>query len=61
MICDKVIGSVDKKEGCHICKNYKHMIFTGYKTEEDALSIDCKSRPHVSGGVIYCPRCGRKL
>lgn len=50
-----------RKEGCEICNKYKHFVFTGYKTLEDALAVDGRSRAHVSGGVAFCPRCGKRL
>lgn len=59
--CLRQTRSVEAEEGCYICENYKHMVFTGYKTTEDSMSVDRKSKPHVSGGVIFCPRCGKKL
>lgn len=46
-------------DDCPVCSRYKSLLFWGYRTRHAAMDLSGKIHPHISGGAIFCPRCGK--
>lgn len=57
----ETFGVLDNNKACCVCGKYRNIVFTGYKTTEDVLSLGGSSMSHISGRALFCPRCGKKL
>lgn len=58
---DNHVRRIDREKWgpCHVCGKWKILLYRGFRTAEEAMDLSGKSHPHTTGGVWFCPRCGR--
>lgn len=52
---------IDRKawDDCPVCEKYKEISFRGFRTKEEAMDLSGKVHPHITGGAMFCPKCGK--
>lgn len=46
-------------DDCPVCGKYKEISFRGFRTKEEAIDLSGKVYPHITGGAMFCPKCGK--
>lgn len=46
-------------DDCPVCGKYKEISFRGFRTKEEAMNLSGKVYPHITGGAMFCPKCGK--
>lgn len=46
-------------DDCPVCGKYKAISFKGFRTKEEAIDLSGNVHPHITGGAMFCPKCGK--
>lgn len=46
-------------DDCPVCGKYKEISFRGFRTKKEAMDLSGKVHPHITGGAMFCPKCGK--
>lgn len=49
----------DAWDDCPVCGKYKEISFRGFRTKKEAMDLSGKVHPHITGGAMFCPKCGK--
>ena len=58
---DYNLAHIDRKawDDCPVCGKYKAISFKGFRTKEEAIDLSGNVHPHITGGAMFCPKCGK--